>query len=337
MAVIKVRWTVNELANVMSLFTRQRVWRSTAGPTGPWTEVTTPSTRVPLVALTTSYYFDDLAGAASYYYGVDYYNPITSQASGLSEPMRGDVLGYVTVGDVRAEGITATMATDAQIATGILRATAMIDQVTRQWFQPRARTFKLDGRSGLDFALNIPIVKVDSVTIAGTLVEAGALQIYNRHLTEGLLNPDDRRNPRIAWAADYDLADPYRLDRYATRFQKSFQRVAITGVFGWTELSPYDVPGETAPGSQVPVSYGETPELIKLACMRLTISNMAPLATGSSEFANAARVVQEQTRDQSIRYADTSGTPDALYGMTGDLIVDNILCNFAAPFNVGAV
>lgn len=127
MATVKIRWTVGDLANVMSIYDVQRVWRSTSLSPASWTEITGPGTRVSLVAGQTSYLFDDTSGDPSYYYAVSYYNSVTTLESNLSDPMRADLSGYLTVQDVRDEGFTATMVDDASIIRGIQRATAIIE------------------------------------------------------------------------------------------------------------------------------------------------------------------------------------------------------------------
>lgn len=90
MAVIKIRWSVDELANVMTQFDTQKVYRSTTGITGSYSEITTPSTRVDLVADQEDYYYDDTAGDESYYYKVSYYHSITTLESSLTDPISGE-------------------------------------------------------------------------------------------------------------------------------------------------------------------------------------------------------------------------------------------------------
>lgn len=336
MATIKFRWTVDELENVMSLFDVQRVYRATSSA-GPWVEITTPLTRVALVADQTAYYYDDAAGAAGYYYAVSYYSTATTNESELSEPTRVDSNGYLTVDDVRQEGFTAAMVSDEQAARGIKLATAYIDRVTRRWFEPRTRTFRLDGNRGQDLLFDIPLISVTSLAMWDEAVELGDVWIYNRHLTQGLLSPDDRDNPRIAWR-DEVLTERLRRDYQGiARWDRGRGNIVISGVFGYTELDPLDVPGETSAGSQVPISFGETPPLIKRACMLLAIRFMYPYASGSGEeFRVRARIVSESTADQSYSLAGpTSG--DSAYGITGDLEVDNILMAYMAPAAVGVI
>lgn len=90
MAVIKVRWTVDELENVMTQFDTQTVYRSTTGETGVYSEITGVGTRVDLVAGQTSYYFDDLTGDDTYFYKVGYLNTGTLAESTLTDPISGE-------------------------------------------------------------------------------------------------------------------------------------------------------------------------------------------------------------------------------------------------------
>lgn len=336
MATVKFRWTVDEIANVRTLFDVQRVWRSAAA-TGPWAELTAIGTRVVLVAGQSSYYYDDTAAVAGYYYAVSYYNSLTAAESNKSDPVRIDSLGYLTIEEMRAEGITETMATDAQIANGIQRATAMIDQVTGQWFEPRTRTFRLDARRGVDLLLQVPIIALTEARVFDEVISMDSLWVYNRHLTQGLTNPDDRVNPRIGWRED-DLPREYLQYEFERRFQPGFGTIVLTGVFGYTELDRLDVPGETAPGSQVPVSYGNTPLLINLACRRLAYKYLFPLLSDQGDdLGNRFRLVEVKTRDQSMRFSEDMSAYDMAYGMTGDREVDGILLRFLAPVAIGAL
>lgn len=95
MAIIKVRWRVAELANVMTQFDTQKIYRSTTGPTGSFSEITDVGTRVDLVASEDEYYFDDTAGSSAYYYAVSYYNTSTTAESSLSDAIKGDTIGGV--------------------------------------------------------------------------------------------------------------------------------------------------------------------------------------------------------------------------------------------------
>lgn len=106
MATVKIRWTVPELDNVMSQFDTQKIYRSTTGIAGVYTEVTTPTTRVDFVSGQSSYYYDDLLGDSAYYYKVSYYNTTTTNESTTSDPISGDsaqdpALGIISVEELK--------------------------------------------------------------------------------------------------------------------------------------------------------------------------------------------------------------------------------------------
>lgn len=321
MAVIKVRWHVDDLADVMAIFDVQRVYRSTAGDGGPWTEITTVPTRVPLVVGVENYFFDDVAGDPAYYYCVDYYNTVTLLASDKSAAQRGDLAGYLTLADVRNEGYPETLVTDAQVARGAWLATTMIDRVTGQWFEARRRTLRLDGRGGTNLFLSVPIISLLSADNGDTELELTRddLLIYNRYLTCGF--PDDRSNPMLSLVE--------------STWVTQRQAVVLDGYFGYTELGPDDVPGEAS--EQVPLHYGRVPELIRRAALLLTSRFMWGLASGrGEEFAARARVISESTRDQSYSLQPLSAA-DAAYGVTGDNEVDSILSQFSSPLSAGGI
>jgi len=344
MATIKIRWHVDELANVMSNFDVQKVYRSTTGPEGPWTEITTVATRVPLVVGVENYFYDDGAGDPSYYYAISYYNTSTTHESSLSEPKRGDLSGYVSIQDVRDEGFTDPPWTDARIISAIELATATIDTATKMWFEPRQCSFLLDGRKdvrGIDFLLSLPICAVTKLTIYDLEQEIeGSFRIYNRHLTQGLTRPDDRSNPRVSFdftVAALDPANPIIIEEQGIPFIEGRQNIGVEGVFGYTTLGPNDPVGETSPGSQIPLSYGETPPLIKRAALLLVADYLTPLADGGG-VGPSGPITKEKTRDQEVQYQAASSAaslqPDSL---TGNPTVDRILGAFRSPLGMGAV
>jgi hypothetical protein len=296
---------------------------------------------VALVAGVTSYLYDDSAGATTYYYAVSYYHSVTHEDSGLSDPITPGLAGYASLEDLRNEGLP-TSVPDARAILGLARATAMIDGATRQWFEPRTRTFKLDANRGRDLFLDVPIIAPTSVAIFDDAVEIEDLVVYNRHLTQGLTAPDDRANPRIAWRQSnfYNTEESRRIRAYddgSRRWYEDRQVVTVAGIFGYTDLGQGVPPGETVAGSQVPTSYGETPELIRYAALRLAMRLAYTIGSGiGTDIRNQGRLMSETTRDQSYSLGG-AGVGDNSYGITGDLEVDNILMGFMAPVLTGVI
>lgn len=90
MSIIKLKIQVAELDNVLTLFDRIEVHRSTTGVDGAYAELTSVSTRLPLAQGTTLYLFDDTAGDSSYWYKTRYSHSSTGLESDLSDPRRGE-------------------------------------------------------------------------------------------------------------------------------------------------------------------------------------------------------------------------------------------------------
>ena len=336
MAVIKVRWSVNELVNVMSLFDEQKVYRSTTSDPFSWVEITGPTTRVALAAGVVDYLFDDTAGDESYWYATSYYNSSTLEESGLADPIRGELAGYLSIQEVRDEGFNDPPYSDARVVRAIRLATRIIDSVTGQWFEPRQRTFRLDVKNTtLEYLLEVPIIALTGAEFWDEDIELADLWIYNRHLTMGI--EEDLRDPKIVFKRDYRTVRQRRLYGGSRHFTESNQRLKLTGYFGFTELDMYDTPGETSEGSQVPLSYGDTPDEIKQAALLLVQKYLPTIASGDGADASMlARVTGVKTQDQQLNLAGPSGS-DGSYGATGILEVDRILEAYRGPMSVGVV
>lgn len=244
--------------------------------------------------------------------------------------------GYATVADVRAEGVPSSgvgAVSDARIITAIEIASRLIDRYTGRWFNPRPMTFHLDGTGRRGMLLGPPIVSVSEVTILGvddstTLpLEADDYRVYNRHLSEGLLDPDDRENPRIELVSvderyEEDGLIESSLEIY--RWPKGTQNIRVSGLFGYTEPD----------GSPT----GRTPLLITRACVLLALKQL-PTATDpdAADAANAWRLTELRTRDQTIKWANPSDLQAPGTGaFTGDPAIDGILILFTAPPALGA-
>lgn len=340
MATFLIRWLVTDPDAYLVTYDEMRVWRA-ADPAGPWTEVTGPGTRIALVSGTTAYSYTDTTATAGDGYAYDFHASATGASTPLVAPQWYGQGGYCTLAEMRDEGLPAGVS-DARALLGIARAATTIERVTRQWFEPRDRTFTLDANSGRDLWLEVPIIAPTSVTVLDEAIDLADLVVYNRHLTQGLTAPDDRANPRIAWRQSefYGVEEGRRISVYddgARRWYADRQVVSVTGVFGYTDLAPGVVPGETSEGSQVPTSYGETPALIRYAALRLALRYAYPIAGGQgNDIRNQGRLISESTRDQSYSLGG-AGVGDNSYGMTGDLEVDNILMGFMAPVAMGVI
>ena len=226
--------------------------------------------------------------------------------------------------------------TDA--ARALRLASAFVDRVTSRYFEARYHEYDLDGRGGA--ALQFDHVAVGLTDVAFTFttftpadlpIEAGDLRVYNRHIRQGLLEPDDRNDPRV----EFLRVPNYRYPRHGgsdllsagVGFVESQQNVKCRGVWGYTDPD----------GSP----FGKTPELIVEATLRIAASKIQPLwssigGAGSSIGSTpAGPIVEEKTLDQQVKFADvasSNATNNAYVGnFTGDPAIDQILALFMAP------
>lgn len=90
MAFVQITIPIPNIKTIAAHFDRIKVWRSTTGLTGTYSEVTTATTRPVIVSTSSSYSFTDETGAATYYYKISYLNSKTSKESTKSDAMLGE-------------------------------------------------------------------------------------------------------------------------------------------------------------------------------------------------------------------------------------------------------
>lgn len=344
MAIVNIRWEVTQVALDALVAAGYDAWLVEAASGPGWNEISHITTRPPLVGTVLTYVYTDASGPV---------DPISLEANGnyRATPYRTSDgatdtpvsatkarRGYITPADVLAEGYLNPPWTPEKVWRGIDRACAAIDSICRQWFEPRYTQFTFDGTDHDQLWLTIPICALHAILQDDTVVDLSDVEVYNRHLTRGQLNPDDRVNPKVTYALDFPVGYRGRRRRiYADSalFGAGRKNVLLKGVFGYTELVAGDFAAETAADSQVPINYGGTPADIVRAALLLTLTYMLP-AADQQEASLEGRITGIKTRDQSISFADPSGA-DASFGLTGNIEVDNILMRYSGPLRMGAV
>lgn len=222
--------------------------------------------------------------------------------------------GYSGISDVRAEGVLPYEAGDDRVSRSIFSASQLIERITERWFMPRHCTFTIDGTGNRVLDLPAPIIAIESVTVALDGSFAGlepmdptGFRAYARHVTEGMVEEDDRQCPRLV------LDDCSVLARVGVDFgvwPRGRKNIQVQGVFGYTD---YD-------GSPT----GKTPELIREVCTTVAIARTEKIALRSPA---SGPVTMEKTRDQEIQYSD-AGLGGAF---TGDSEIDMLLESFRRP------
>lgn len=245
---------------------------------------------------------------------------------------------YVSIYEMRCEGVPETI-NEAKIRSAIRIACRRVEALTRLFFEPRYLTFEVDGRGGPILQLGVPIIGIENVEFtvstfspADLPIATGDLIVYNRHIRQGLLHPDDRFDPKLEFLRTpnsrpfgYATGDEVDFISGYAGFTESQLNVRIVGLFGFTE------PDRSPTGS--------TPALLKHAVKRLAMRHLRPMwqdAPKSFGETTIGPVASERTKDQSITYAQVR-TSSLAAPLTGDVEVDEILSHFIAPAIHGSV
>ncbi len=209
---------------------------------------------------------------------------------------------YASIEDLRAEGVTAAMANDARLLSLLVEAGALLDRVTGWFFEPRSKTFRLDGRGTPTLELPAPPLQLDEVRIFEAAIS---------------MHPDDLVIIGGPVEPGFDVP---RLTLRRAVFPRGSGNVEASGLWGYTE--PDGTP------------LGRTPLAIRRATMLLVLRQLPKLTDADSAAARSAwRLLEERTRDQSYRLA---ARRDAGVVLTGDPEVDEMIARYRRPAGLGA-
>jgi hypothetical protein len=211
-------------------------------------------------------------------------------------------MAYATLEDLRSEGFSAEDIPDARAQRALDDASALIDAVTGQFFEPRQLTIVLEGRGAASLWLPVPVIRIDRLLVDGNpwSSDLAGLVIVGAPVVRGLDGP--------------------RITRRYGVFPKGASNV-IEGLWGYTEPN----------GSPV----GRTPLAIRRACLLMVTRLAPPLADDASvEARKQHQIIEERTRDQSFRLA---APPERAPFLVGDAEVDALLWPFVRPPSMGAV
>lgn len=197
---------------------------------------------------------------------------------------------YVTVDDIRAEGVPSGDFPDARVNARIVKWEDIVEKLTRNVFRvldPGALTF--DGNNSHILHFNIPLIEVSEVKING---EDSALAAADFRAFTGIQQPqDDRSNPKIELTGNRETSIFTRTHK---EFVKGLDQV-ITAKWGFVDPSP------TTPGAYV------TPEGVKGAIVALVIRDLRgyfeQYFQGQQNAMNLPKK-RERTDDHEIEWAE---------------------------------
>jgi hypothetical protein len=210
-------------------------------------------------------------------------------------------MAYATIEDLRGEGFSAEEMPDDRTQHALAEASAVIDSVTGQFFEPRPLTLVLEGRGARSLWLPFPVIRVDELVV------------------DGEPWPGDMRDLVVLGAPVVPGTDGPRITRLRGEFRLR-ATVVISGLWGYTE------PDGTA--------LGRPPLAIRRACLLLVTRLAPPLADDASiEARQRAQVIEERTRDQSFKLANPS---ERVPFLVGDAEVDALLWPYVRRSAMGA-
>jgi hypothetical protein len=250
----------------------------------------------------------------------------------VSAPYKGR--NYTTIAALRDEGISETRLSDKRARDLIFTASAYVEHFTSRVFCPIPKVIRVDGTNSRGLILDEPIVAIKGLAVSlvsqftssDLQVLEDTYRIYNRHLTLGMLDPDDRECPKLEFVHDDDLkgvnyvvpTSGYRLTQLI--WPKGQMNCRIEGVFGYTEPD----------GSW----WGKTPELIQVATKLLCFRYLPKMGTANrDDSVKRGRIGAEHTKDQGY----TLSPPSSFTGYTNDSEIDALLVAFTRPPKFGAV
>lgn len=244
-------------------------------------------------------------------------------------PSGQNFVAYVTTRDLYADGLF-TFAGNAPetLHRHINRASQYIEQVTMRFFEPRYMAYRTGGQKTTQLLLDEAIVAIEGIDTASRDAEGaetfeemdkGIYQVYNRHM-DGLINPDDRHNPRIATKPNsvFESANTYV---EVGLWPPGRQNIRIRGIFGFVDPSP----------QSDRIAIGAPPADLQQVIMALVDRYVDDPALGSVQTQSPGKVRSYRTRDQSIQFWGNAETSSGSGGWTGDPMLDQILQRYVKP------
>ena len=242
---------------------------------------------------------------------------------------------YALVADVREEGVNKNVS-DARIQISLVLASRFIEQATGRFFEARVQTLRMNGSGRRALLFGDPVIAVERIRLETEPsllpdldVDPDLYRVFNRHLSQGLLNPDDRESPKIEFVHVEDLLGVgdtrfVPLSGISLRslgFPKSIQNVQIDGVFGYTEDTHNKLP------------WGDTPLLIRHVTVLLALRNIPGIKDQCRDNNERWRIIETKVMDQQIKLAQPRKFGSQY---TGDPEIDQIITMFLRPPAIGS-
>lgn len=181
-------------------------------------------------------------------------------------------MAYITVEDIRNEGVSESQYTNAKVEKRIALAQALIEKLTGRFFEKRtAITLSMDGTGHALLWLPITPTSVDSITSVTISDEEVDVEDYEVLMPT---YPDGRFNPKLR--------------KLSGVWTKGMSNIKVVGDFGFVEADE------------------STPIDIKDLCIRIVIWGISD--RGSAEGGRSHRIVEETIENYRYRLSEASNT-----------------------------
>ncbi len=238
-------------------------------------------------------------------------------------------MSILTIQDFRDEGYDIVDYSDVVVQRAIDRIEDHIADITNNIFETTTLTLNLDGEDRLDLRLPYPIISISSIKVWGSEIALADTVVYNRHLF-GMLNPDDRDNPRVEFKGDikdnyykYSYTHPQKYHP-ARRWPNGVQNIEVVGSFGYRDYN------RSEPDPLNPI--GKLPSTLRTVAFLLVPRYLDGFRESCGFGAwKQHHVTRIKTRNQEIELGGVM-TSGKVYGdLTGDLEIDRMLSRFIMP------
>lgn len=228
------------------------------------------------------------------------------------------IVPYVTVAEMRAEGVTTAMASDSKITSAVALAQEYFEFQTHLFFNLQTNlTIRLDGNGTPILELPAPAQAITSVTVDGQsvteIVDPSSLPSTGEFVNYNSREEDDYWFPRLEMygglptrlerAFYYGSSMPYTITNTRSIWPWGKKNILIVGDFGFVEAD------------------GTTPLLVKQAVMRLAIQKLKPLATVNP----LGGFFQSETLGS---YSYSVSADVKLGGFSNDSVINEIITNY---------
>lgn len=218
-------------------------------------------------------------------------------------------MAYATIEDVRDEGLPIAI-NDTLVARWLLEAQAIVDNVSRNKFEPVTGTFIFDGNNTHLMHMPLPIISVTSLTVNGNtdVLDPSLYRVYNG---QGLPQ-DDRKNPKIELRTPRLITITSALPLFGSRIFRRGYDQTIVGTWGYTE------------------SDGTVPVLIRRATVGIvmTMSDQLYPKFAGARGHGIGPVTREKTDNHELQFG-TLIRDVGKYVLPTD--IENLLLSFKAP------